>query len=392
MAILVQKFGGTSVSLPERRAQAIGHVRRAREAGHQVAIVVSAMGRRGDPYATDTLLDLLRAEHGPVHPRDYDMIFACGEQISTVVMAHLLKREGIPAVGLSGAQAGIFTTANHGEAEILEIDPARLRAHLSRGEVPVIAGCQGVARTTGDGTTLGRGGSDTSGVAVGVALRAEKVEIFTDVEGVARANPRAVPKARFLRQISYTKMLEMARFGAGVVHSRSVRTGRDGQVPIVVRSTFSTAPGTIIGDVPDEFPVLGLASLAPLKTLAIAAAAVEPSVRQEWERQKLVMSLVDSGSGSLILGVSPDKQSELAAIGAQSGAIAAAPDGEQAWVSIVGDADAMRAAHHLALRLLRREAIALLFHEVAGLRATFVVAAHEEKHTLQALYHEFMGD
>ena len=176
--ILVQKFGGTSVSTAERRLQAVEHVRRARAEGYRVAIVVSAMGRRGDPYATDTLLDLLRCDGLPVDGRDYDLIFGCGEIVSAVMMAHLLKREGIPAAGLTGGQAGIYTDGNYCEAEIVEIDPARIRHYLDEGAVPVIAGCQGIVPHTGDVTTLGRGGSDTSSVAVGVALGAALVEIY----------------------------------------------------------------------------------------------------------------------------------------------------------------------------------------------------------------------
>ncbi|HNS50907.1 MAG TPA: hypothetical protein PKO09_06970 [Anaerolineae bacterium] len=391
MSILVQKYGGTSLSSPERRAQVIGHIRRAREAGYQVAIVVSAMGRRGEPYATDTLLDLLRSDRGPVHPRDYDMVFGCGELISSAMMAHLLKREGIAAIGLSGAQAGIYTTARHGEAEIVEIDTARLHAHLSRGEVPVIAGCQGVDPATGDMTTLGRGGSDTSGVALGVALHAERVEIFTDVEGVARANPRAVPVARFLRQISHAKMLELARFGAGVVHPRAVRAGLDGHVPVVVRSTFSTGPGTLIGDVADEYPVLGIASLGPFRTVALDGARVGPNLRLEWEQARLVMSLVDAAGAALILGAATGREEELRTLQAQVGVRSDEVEGEQTWVSMVGDSDAIGAALGPALRLLQDKGIGVLYHELAPLRVTFVVAAHDERHAVQALYQEFMG-
>jgi len=201
--ILVQKFGGTSVSSPDRRQQVAAQVRAAIAAGHQVAIVVSAMGRRGDPYATDTLLDLLRGDGGPVDPRDYDLIFTCGEAISVAVMAHTLKRAGVPAVGLTSAQARIFTDGHHVEADIETIDTTRLRALMAAGQVPVVTGGQGVARDSLDYTTLGRGGSDTSGVALGVALGARRVDIFTDVAGVAVVDPRLVPGARMLRRVSY---------------------------------------------------------------------------------------------------------------------------------------------------------------------------------------------
>jgi aspartate kinase len=396
--VLVQKFGGTSVSAPERRQQVIGHVRRAQEEGYQVAIVVSAMGRRGDPYATDTLLDLLRGDGGPVDKRDYDMVFICGEIISAALMAHLLKREGIAAVGLTGAQAGIYTDGNHSEAEIVDIDPTRARRHLERGEVAVVAGCQGLFRHADDYTTLGRGGSDTSGVALGVALNADKVEIFTDVEGVFQADPRVVPEARMLERISYGAMHEMARYGAGVVHPRAVRAGQEGQVPVVVRSTFgstevtpgSAAAGTVIADVEDEFPIVGIATLGPLKAVILGEDILGPEVRAEWERRRLIMSLVDEESGALVLGVSSEKIQELAAVKEELGPAAEGADETQCWVSLIGDPDVMQERSSAALDLLERQGIEVLYRETAGRRSTYIVAADDEKRAIGALHESIL--
>lgn len=385
--ILVQKFGGTSVSTAERRQQVIGHVRRARDEGYRVAIVVSAMGRRGDPYATDTLLDLLRSDGGPVDKRDYDMIFICGEIISATLMAHLLKREGIPAVGLTGAQAGIYTNDNHSEAEIVEIDPARVRRHLERGEVPVVAGCQGVIRDVGDYTTLGRGGSDTSGVALGVGLDADKVEIFTDVEGVARADPRAVPQADWLEHVNYDTMLEMARYGAGVVHPRAVRAGRDGDVPVTVRSTFSTRPGTVIDEAPDEFPLVGIAMLGPLEAVVLSEDTIGPETRGIWERRRGIMSLVDEQSGALLLAVSSEKAHELAAVRDELGSAAQGVDGDQSWLSLIGEPEAVRERGDEARRVLERQGIEVLYDEIADRRSTCVVAAADDARAVEILYH-----
>jgi aspartate kinase len=207
--------------------------------------------------------------------------------------------------------------------EIMEIDPARVRSHLERGEVPVVTGCQGVVRETGDYTTLGRGGSDTSAVALGVALNASKVEIYTDVEGVASADPRIVEQARLLERISYDKMCEMARYGGKVVHHRAVRTGREGNLPIVVRSTFSTAPGTTIADVQDEFPIVGIATLRPMETVVLSEDPVGPEAREAWERCRGIMSLVDGDTGALVLSASPEKSRELKAVVGEAGVAAA---------------------------------------------------------------------
>lgn len=384
--ILVQKFGGTSVSTAERREHVLRHVRSAREAGHQVAIVVSAMGRRGDPYATDTLLDLLRGEGERIEGRDYDAMFVCGEIISVTLMAHVLKRQGIPATGLSGAQAGIYTDDNHTEAEIVEIDPARVLDLMGRGVVPVIAGGQGVFRGTGAFTTLGRGGSDTSGVAVGAALGAAKVEIFTDVDGVARADPRIVPRARFLEKISYGTMLDLARYGAGVIHPRAVRAAQPGSLPVALRSTFSTTPGTLIADVRDEMPIVGLAVLGPLQSMVLRRDPVGPEERANWERRRQILSLVDDRTGCLVLAVSAERSHGLEWIRQAVDAAADPAAGRQAWITLVGESGALLHRHQAVLDLLRGENIEVLFHELAGTRAHYVIAAGAEARAAKLLY------
>ena len=249
------------VSLDTRR-HVIRHVREAAAGGARAVVVVSAMGRRGDPYATDTLLDLLRGTGSEVDPRDYDSIFVCGEMISSAVLSHELKMHGLGAVALTGSQAGVFTDDVHIEAEIQEVEASCVEKLLQVGIIPVVTGCQGVLRSTGEFTTLGRGGSDTSAVALGVALKAGRVEVFTDVEGVFRADPRLVPDAELLPTIDFETMLELASFGAGVVHPRAIRAGAEAGTPIVVRSTFGISSGTEISG-----------SQAPQGVVAIAAAA-----------------------------------------------------------------------------------------------------------------------
>ncbi|MEW5865530.1 MAG: aspartate kinase [Bacillota bacterium] len=248
MRILVQKFGGTSVATPAQRAKVASKVLEAKSRGYSPVVVVSAMGRMGEPYATDTLIELIRNIHREVDWREQDLLLSCGEIISTIVMAQTLRAAGCQVVGLTGAQAGIITDDNFGNTSILEVRPERILKHLREGKVVVVAGFQGVTRS-GDITTLGRGGSDTTAAALGVALGAEMVEIYTDVEGVMTADPRVVPDARSLRVITYREIAEMAHLGAKVVHPRAVEIAMEGGVPIKIRNTFSDAPGTLVTDV-----------------------------------------------------------------------------------------------------------------------------------------------
>ncbi|MGE5558199.1 MAG: aspartate kinase [Bacillota bacterium] len=246
MKIIVQKFGGTSVATPDGRLSVVGHVSAAVQNGYRPVLVVSAMGRAGDPYATDTLIGLIKsAGTGDPHCRELDLLMSCGETISSAVMCHTLRVNGIDALALTGPQAGIITDDNYNNAHILEIRPERIRQCLGEGKVAVVTGFQGITRT-GDITTLGRGGSDTTAAALGVALGAELVEIYTDVEGVMTADPRIVPKAKPLKTMTYTEVCEMAHLGARVVHPRAVEIAMEGRVPVKIRSTFSQAPGTLI--------------------------------------------------------------------------------------------------------------------------------------------------
>ncbi len=371
--LLVQKFGGTSVSTADRRQQVVARVRQARADGRQVAVVISALGRRGDPYATDTLLDLLRGDGGSVDPRDYDLMFTCGEAIAVALLSHVFKRSGIPAVGLTSAQARIFTDGHHVESEIVRVDTARLRALLAEGQVPVITGGQGVAPDTLDYTTLGRGGSDTSAVALGAALGAERVDIFTDVSGVAVVDPRLVPGARTLTRVSYETMFELARFGAKVVHPRAILTGWHGRTPLAVRSTFTPDPGTLIGDVEDEAPIVGLAQLPPMETSALPAGSVPQAVRDEWEQRHLVMSVVDSKSGLLLVGATADKAADLRRLEAGETFSTGRRIGPACWVSVVGESGALREQLPRLTTRLAQHAVEVYGCEIGGIRCTFVL-------------------
>ena len=217
MKIIVQKFGGTSVATPQTRQLVVKKVKEAVDGGYAPIVVVSAMGRRGDPYATDTLIEMLRSVNPDPDVHELDLMMACGEIISSTVMASTLQKEGFKAKALTGGQAGMVTDGNFGNAKIKTVRPKTLKTLVEQGIIPVICGFQGVTDMDGSITTLGRGGSDTSAAAFGVAVDAEKVEIYTDVDGVMTADPRIVSDAKIIKQISYDEIREMAHQGAKVI-------------------------------------------------------------------------------------------------------------------------------------------------------------------------------
>lgn len=272
MKIIVQKFGGTSVATEEARNLARKKIEEVIASGFRTVVVVSAMGRKGDPYATDSLIQLLKKENGEVSLRELDTLMCCGELIAAAVMAANLQGAGIQAAAMTGAQAGIFTDSNFGDARIKSVDTENIRKLLHQGIVPVICGFQGV-ETEGWMTTLGRGGSDTTAAALGAALEAERVEIYTDVEGIMTADPRVVANATILDCVSYGDVCQMAYEGAKVIHARAVEIAMEKDVPIFIKSTFSDAPGTLIGkaDIVEEKTVIPgrtINSIAYLRELA----------------------------------------------------------------------------------------------------------------------------
>lgn len=240
MALIVKKFGGSSVASPEKIYNVVDRVLRDKKEDDRVVVVVSAMGD-----TTDDLVSLARAVTSRPFGREMDRLLSTGEQISIALVAMAFMEKGQPAVSMTGAQAGILSSDNHGKGRILNIDPSRVFAALDAGNVVIVAGFQGIT-DCGDITTLGRGGSDTTAVALAGAMQADVCEIFTDVEGVYSTDPRIAPNAVKLDEITYGEMLEMARLGAGVMQPRAVEMGSRYGVPIHVRSTFSDKEGTII--------------------------------------------------------------------------------------------------------------------------------------------------
>jgi aspartate kinase len=244
----VQKFGGSSVASAEGRAAVLKKIQQALAAGQAPVIVVSAMGRKPDPYATDTLIGLLSSGDlgsAAVDAREKDMLMACGETISIVVMAHLLRAHGLAAVALTGSQAGVLTDDRHGEALVRSIDPRRMLALVEAGRIPVVAGFQG-STAEGETTTLGRGGSDTSAVALAVALRAQAVEIYSDVEGVMTVDPRIYDGAQLIPQLTFEELGELTAEGSRVMHARSVDLAAQHELPMFIRGTYSEHPGTVV--------------------------------------------------------------------------------------------------------------------------------------------------
>lgn len=240
MGLIVQKFGGTSVGSTEKIRNAAERVIAERESGHDVVVVVSAMGK-----STDVLVDLAKELTDDPSKREMDMLLATGEQVTISLLAMVLQARGYDAISFTGWQAGMKTEHVHGNARIVNIDEARIKEELSAGKVVVVAGFQGIADDLHI-TTLGRGGSDTTAVALAAALKADKCDIYTDVPGVFTTDPRYVPSARKLAGISYDEMLELANLGAGVLHPRAVEFAKNYQVPLEVRSSIENESGTLI--------------------------------------------------------------------------------------------------------------------------------------------------
>jgi len=245
LKIAVQKFGGTSLATTEARARVCEIIASSKAEGIDVVVVVSAMGRENDPYATDTLINLVKEVNSTPSLRELDIIMSCGEVISGVLLASQLSAQGIKARFLNGEQAGIVTDNNFGNARILYVNPKNIIECLENNIVPVVAGFQGI-NENGELTTLGRGGSDTTASALGAALNAAIIDIFTDVEGIMTADPRIVKNAPLLDAVTYNETCQLSREGAKVIHPRAVEIAMHSGIPLRVRSAFSSSPGTLV--------------------------------------------------------------------------------------------------------------------------------------------------
>lgn len=277
MPLLVQKYGGTSVGSPERIHHVAERIVRTRRGGADLVVVVSAMGD-----ATDDLIDLARQVSSHEHPREMDMLLTAGERISMALVSMAVNDRGQEAVSFTGSQSGIVTDASHTRAKILEVKADRIRAELDKGRVVIVAGFQGVSRDR-EVTTLGRGGSDTTAVALAAALQATECEIYTDVDGVYTADPRIVPEARKIARLSYDEMLELASLGAKVLHNRSVEIARRFNVPLHVRSSFNWNEGSRVlkGDSMEQVVIRGIAHDMDVAKIALVGVPDRPGIASE---------------------------------------------------------------------------------------------------------------
>ncbi|MCX6455945.1 MAG: aspartate kinase [Actinobacteria bacterium] len=247
MGLIVQKYGGSSVADAEGLKRVANRIVATKRAGHQVVVVVSAMGD-----TTDELIDLANQVSPLPNGRELDMLLTAGERISMALLAMAIGNLGNEARSFTGSQAGVITTSAHGRARIIDVTPGRITEALNEGAIAIVAGFQGISQDTKDVTTLGRGGSDTTAVALAAALDADVCEIYTDVDGIFSADPRVVPSARKLKTVTYDEMLELAASGAKVLHLRCVEYARRYDLPIHVRSSFSNNEGTwVVKDHPE---------------------------------------------------------------------------------------------------------------------------------------------
>ncbi|WP_058485207.1 aspartate kinase [Defluviitalea phaphyphila] len=245
MDIVIQKFGGTSVATEQSRNEVAKKIIKAKEEGKKPVVVVSAMGRKGDPYATDTLIEFVSSINSSIPQRELDLLMSCGEIISAVVLTNILISKGYKASAMTGAQAGIITDDSFGNADVLMVNPKNIFELISKDIIPVIAGFQGISQT-GNITTLGRGGSDTSASLIGEAVKANTIEIYTDVDGIMTADPRICPDAKVIEKISYNEVFQLADSGAKVIHPRAVEIAMRANIPLFIKNTFNERPGTCI--------------------------------------------------------------------------------------------------------------------------------------------------
>lgn len=278
MALIVKKFGGTSVGSTEKIMNVAKRIIAEKKPGDQIVMVVSAMGD-----TTDELIELAKGINANPYQytREMDMLLTTGEQVSIALLTMAFKSLGQKAISLTGPMVGMRTNSVHTKGKIVDIKPSRVRKELEKGKIVVVAGFQGVDEK-GDPVTLGRGGSDTSAVALAGALKADACEIYTDVDGVYSADPRLVPDARRMKEITYDEMLEMARLGAGVMQPRSVEMGMYFNIPIHVRSTFTNKPGTMIREAytmeEKDFLIRGVAHDSNVAKIAVLGVPDDPGV------------------------------------------------------------------------------------------------------------------
>ncbi len=400
MALIVQKYGGSSVADAEKIKNVARRIARARDEGNEVVVVVSAMGD-----TTDELIELAYQISENPDSRELDVLLSTGEVVSSTLLAMSLHVMGYPAISLSGAQAGIRTDSAYSRARILQVEPKRVVRELEKGNIVIVAGFQGMTEDK-DVTTLGRGGSDTTAVALAATLGAEVCQIYTDVEGVYSADPRLVPEAECLAEIHYEEMLELATYGAKVLHPRAVELGELFHIPILVASSFTDNPGTLIhGGVAMEvrnkvrsiahnlnrgkITVVGVPDRP-----GIAATIFEPLAKAGVSVDTIVQNASMQGITDLTFTVF---KSDLARamevvkpIATQIGARECASDDKLGEVSIIGTG--MQNTPGFAARMfstLSEKNINIQLITTSEIRITCIINADEVKEAVRALHRAF---
>ena len=400
MALIVQKYGGSSVADSEKIKNVAGRIAKAKDEGNQVVVVVSAMGD-----TTDELIRMAQQVSEQPDERELDVLLSTGELLSSTLLAMALESLGYKAVSLTGAQAGIQTDSSYSRARILCVDPQRIVAELEKGNIVIVAGFQGVTQDM-DITTLGRGGSDTTAVALAASLNAEVCQIYTDVEGVYTADPRLVSEATKLKQIDYEEMLELASYGAKVIHPRAVELGQLYNMPILVASSFSDSPGTLIckeASMEVRNKVRGIAhdtNVAKITIIGvpdhpgIAAAIFEPLARANISVDTIVQNASIGNITDLTFTVAQsDLVKAMSIVGPvikSIGAKRCVTDSTLAKVSIVGTG--MQNTPGYAARMFRalyEQGINIQLITTSEIRITCIIAEDRIKDAVQALHKAF---
>ncbi len=402
MPLVVQKFGGTSLADADRIRNVACRVVETYRSGNNVVVVVSAMGN-----STDDLVDLATQIADNPHPREMDMLLTAGERISMALVAMAIEAHGVPAVSFTGSQAGILTTADHGRAEILDIRAFRVQESLDEGKVAIVAGFQGVSPDSKDVTTLGRGGSDATAVALAASLGADLCEIYTDVDGVFTADPRVEPTAWKLDEVTFEEMLELANAGAGVLMPRSVEFGIRYNIPIHVRSSFHNEKGTWVKEETMEEPIIrGIAhddSGAKLTVHGvpdqpgIAAAVFEPMGAAGVNVDMIVQNVSSQGVTDISFTVpasSADAAVEVAErVADEIGATGVDLDRDISKITVVGAG--MKSESGVAaemFRVLSGSGVNIEMISTSTIRISCIIRSEDTQTAIEALHRELIGD
>lgn len=401
MKLIVQKYGGSSVADADKIMNVARRAIKAKGTDNKVVVVVSAMGK-----TTDHLIQMANKVTSTPNPREMDVLLSTGELVSSTLLSMALCNLGAEAISLTGAQAGIVTDTRHSRASILRVDPERVQKELDAGRIVIVAGFQGTTGDRSSVTTLGRGGSDTTAVALAAALNADSCEIYTDVEGVYTADPRIVPNARKLNEIGYEEMLEMAYYGSKVMHSRAVELGWLHNVPILVACSFNDAPGTMIhGGVSLEAKnkVTGIAhdvNVAKITVVGvpdrpgIAAAIFEPLSEAGISVDTIVQNSSTQNLADLTFTLARGDLAEamklVTPVANKLGARHLVQDAALGKVSIVGTGMVNNAGYASKMfRTLSEKGINILMISTSEIRITCIIAEKQVKDAVNALHEAF---